>query len=1363
MNTKDRTKRSGRALAALALAMLSLSAGVRPNLAHGRAAVPQIIPPLFDLGDAPDSVNNHPGVAVNLAYPGVPGNFPTVWDGATLIAGAGPKHTNSKIAFLGQDISGENDADLAPDADGTLNILNGGVDNSNNDAFDDGWLNPGARFSNCTSVILKVRISRGGGNPVTPMFLNTWFDGNRDGDWSDQGTCVVLPPIDVPIDPPLRLATIKSYEWVVQNQPINMLAIPPGGHLDLLIHTKLVLNATEGQPHWLRFTLSGQHAITPTLSIAGTDPLPDGRGVNPPAMFLFGETEDYRQTASDAPPPGTLTIVKTAIAPANPHGGDPVNYRIDLEHVGGIASALSTIRDRLPDGVGFVGPIDVTALSGTVSPLSASIVSGTVEWNGELSPGAKVRLTIPVRIDPCVGANKSIVNIARALNTDGNVIDATQTLNVACSPPPNVDVKKEVLRLTDVSTPTAVVDQAILPGDDLLFRITARNNGAEAVVVFVHDRMPEGVRATASGDPEEARGRLEVAPGQTESFDIPAHVASRCDIGRVITNTADFTAVPGTRANVSAFDLPPTLPRGTTNQVTLHLGCHDLGDAPDSTNHFGAAMAAYPGVQGNFPTVFDAATGADQGPLHRNPIPFHLGQQFSIEAEADIGPDQDGAHNIAVLNNNPDNDRKDDGIRVGQLVLSDCVTTSVPVQVSIGPDAAAFFAAHVGNGTGYLNVWLDGNRDGDWSDVGQCRTDSGGNRPAFEHIVIDHQVSLAALGAGSHIVNVPTRLLPWPVELANRPAWLRFTLSEAPSNKPLVLNGFNYGDGRGIAPPFVTGETEDYLWRPVPQADVAIQKRGAMRTDINTPITGTASADDHVVWQIRYANLGGADATNVVITDDLTQAGNKATFVVTSVPSVPHTLSGNTLTFNIGTLPAGAEGVIMVELARQLAGHIYTNTVTISATNDTDASNNNAQAQIRHKFLQPPIILNPLDGTTCDGIFTGARTLLGITTEFAVVDLYVDGVLTATLNAGGSGYFRHDMVLPDGPHTLHAVARLNGHESIGAERLIIVNRALSFDPISLRFIDSVGRHFRPTDGNGRTDESGWSVHLAANSSYTATVRLCCESPTAQVTLNVSGSDLALTDPDGDDVYQGAFSTTAAGPVTATLTVECDGVTNETQSQVLIDPEGVVSDRNTGAPLSGAQTVCLQQDAAGAGYSVWPAENFGQINPQTTLANGYFSFWTPMGVYRIDVNKAGYQPYRSPDLQVISTPVRHDVALTPLTGETPQITIAIGEGGLQPANVKVPPGAVIAFVNTDTRERGVRGLPGSAGEAHESGVAAVAGSFDSGALGAAQRYTVKLSAPGSYRLIDIATGEVGGEITVEGPSSRRVLLPLAARN
>lgn len=1009
--------------------------------------------------------------------------------------------------------------------------------------------------------------------------------------------------------------------------------------------------------------------------------------------------------------PGTLTINKLAIVPVGASGGSGLSYHVTLEHAGGTSNAMTVLKDKLPDEVGFVGPVSVVALAGAVTPLTAAYANGEVTWSGELSPGARLRLTIPVRVDPCVGADKTITNVARARQTDGSEISDSAIFTVACSPPPDVDVRKDVLRVNDDGDLVNPLGNGLLPGDEVVFRFTAKNNGSETVTVFLHDDMPAGVRSTI-GDPAKGRGKIEVAPGLTATLDIPARIIDRCGIGRVITNVAEYVAVPGNALQISAFEPPPSLPRKQTNELTMRMHCDDAGDAPDSTNHFGAAMAAYPalGVQANYPTVFDPATGAEQGPIHRNPHPFHLGERFSIEGDADLLPDQDGVRNIIPLANSPDNDRADDGASINQIAFNDCATTNIPVRVFIGPDAAAFFAAHVGNGMGYLNVWADGNRDGDWADVKPCPGNDGA-RPAFEHIVIDHPVSLGALGMGLHTLMVPTRLVPWSNELKDRPAWLRFTLSEAPSNKPLTLNGFAYGDGRGFGAPFLTGETEDYLWRAERVADVAIRKRGAMRTDAGAPLSGPGAATDHVVWQIQYANLGNAAATNVVISDDLLDAGNMATFNVTSVPPLTYTLSGNALSFDVGTLAPGAEGVITLELARHIAQRIYTNTVTIAAGNDSDAGNNNAQATVKHAFLQPPVLLNPVDGTTCDGDFTGANELLGLTTEFATVDLYVDGVLTATLQAGGAGYFRHSLSLPDGPHEIYAVARLNGHEARGETRTIIVNSALTWDPISLRFKLDGGGYYRPTDADGRTDESGWEIHLLANRTYTASVRLCCESPTASVTLNVNGALVTLTDPDGDRVYEGVITTPGTGTtVSSTLAVTCGGATSESQSQVLIDPDGVVTDITTGAKLSGASVICLQQNVAslsagGATYAAWPAANFGQVNPQSTLADGYFAFFTPPGVYRLDVSKPGYQPYRSPDLSVISAPVRHDVALTPLFS-TANHTVTIGATGFSPVSITVAINDVVTWLNADTRNHALLGQ--SAGV--NSGVIAPGASF-----------------------------------------------------
>ncbi len=585
-----------------------------------------------------------------------------------------------------------------------------------------------------------------------------------------------------------------------------------------------------------------------------------------------------------------------------------------------------------------------------------------------------------------------------------------------------------------------------------------------------------------------------------------------------------------------------------------------------------------------------------------------------------------------------------------------------------------------------------------------------------------------------------------------------------------MTGGIQHGDGRGHALAFATGETEDYLWRAPNDAangpDVAIRKRGAMRTDSGSAITGTASTNDIVVWQIEYSNRGNTNAANVVITDDLTQSGSGAGMKVTTVPTVPYTISGNTLTLNVGSLAAGASGRVVIERARTLAGHIYTNTATITSIGDFDPSNNSATATVKHAFLQAPIILSPVDGSTCNGDFTGSRTILGITTEFAMVDLYIDGVLAATLQAGGAGYFRYETTLPDGPHTIYAVAHLNGHDAVGPERAVTVNSALTWDPISLRFISEAGGYYRPIDANGRTDETGWSLHLIANENYTVSVRVCCDAPGASVTLDVSGTLVTLTDPDGDGVYQGPYTAPATNTsgLTFTLTIDCGTETSEFSGAALIDPDGTVRDAATGAPISGASVVCMQLDAVSTSYSPWPASSFGQTNPFITQSDGYFAFFTPAGTYRLDASKSGYQPYRSPDLHVVNAPVRHDVPLMPEIAAQAVVIIVVDENGFEPASVNVAPGAVVEIVNGDTSDHdisgdmsggGIDGLRATAG-------ADVSGSFKAGVLGAGQRFKVKLDGPGSYTLRDGNNPNALGSVTVGAAGRYNLLLPLIRR-
>lgn len=45
-------------------------------------------------------------------------------------------------------------------------------------------------------------------------------------------------------------------------------------------------------------------------------------------------------------------------------------------------------------------------------------------------------------------------------------------------------------------------------------------------------------------------------------------------------------------------------------------------------------------------------------------------------------------------------------------------------------------------------------------------------------------------------------------------------------------------------------------------------------------------------------------------------------------------------------------------------------------------------------------------------------------------------------------------------------------------------------------------------------------------------------------------------------------------------------------------------------------------------TLWDAENYGQVNPQVTGANGYYGWDVPVGYWQVVVNKEGYQTAES---------------------------------------------------------------------------------------------------------------------------------------
>lgn len=225
--------------------------------------------PEFDLGDAPDNSNDF-GMDMT-AYPaggpaGTVASYPTVYLHNS--PPFGPLHKDPLAASgLGVAVTMENEADIGYDDDPFNNIdpLN---DKPDQDGADDAVTIP-LFLSNCglCSFQYVVNVYH---NILRGMFVNVWFDWNRDGDWNDTVEC---PGGPVP-------------EWAVQNHFLTFSSL--GLHLFTTpIFVAWQPDAAIAPPIWMRISLA-ERSWSPFL-----DGVETTGGAGPRNGYGYGETEDY--------------------------------------------------------------------------------------------------------------------------------------------------------------------------------------------------------------------------------------------------------------------------------------------------------------------------------------------------------------------------------------------------------------------------------------------------------------------------------------------------------------------------------------------------------------------------------------------------------------------------------------------------------------------------------------------------------------------------------------------------------------------------------------------------------------------------------------------------------------------------------------------------------------------------------------------------------------------------------------------------------------------------------------------------------------------------------------------------------------
>lgn len=1002
-------------------------------------------------------------------------------------------------------------------------------------------------------------------------------------------------------------------------------------------------------------------------------------------------------------------------------------------------------------------------------------------------------------------------------------------LAAAAADPPDLTFTKRIVVQTP-NGPVDVTEADALEGDQVRIRLAVTNNSAERVNLLVADVLAPPVDAqTAACSPELASMRTQFSGAPTLALDPAllgldpaayfAAMVLELDPGAtweaqiavpVRTDTINCllhgygtvwgaTAVPiegscndgaspecryagWTPREADVVQLQEALMPLPSNDVEIAIVSPDLGDAPDSTNHFGVPMRAYPLVQAEFPTVFDPATGLPEGPKHRHARPLRLGQMASREPDADLNPNR----NLNPPTNQPNLDTFDDGLNPALVNPIDCQVTTFPLRVTIQQPSIDYLVEK--QSTAYLNIWLDVNRDGDWADNFDC-----GNDPATEHILINAPVDVAALGVGIHTLTVATELIRWPTDLAEDPAWLRVSLSDSPAPTPLTAGLINYGDGRGPNPPYVLGETEDYLWTPGGGGgqgpDVAVQLNGRVQIEdvpMATPPSMAQIAATRMLThpytlmqlKVNFGNLGDqtATGTRLVVMPDPALRDRELVLDVTGDPPLPadrieQRCDSSTpdcrVIVDLGDLPPQRFGTLLVSArarCQQFSDELCGATVLaarafVETENDANATNDEATKtwefkQTVGKTVPPAIIgaqmLIPMPEMSQQSNYPqivagGCLTcidVVGVAVPFETVNVLFDGLIVDAPQAGGSGQFMSwaDGFAP-GLHKISA-SYLAGHE----DEIDVYNYfhapELPWDPASWTLtvsqfgVQGGAITFPPLTADGIANAERWQIPIWPGAEVEMELRSRCDGP-AQFGFLIGGVPVAqLTDPDQDGVYTGRFTAEdqmANRP--AGLRVRCEDADQTFRGRTVATPPlPKIVDAQTGAPIAGAKVTLWQNYTATDDlwtWRMWPGSYSGHPNPQMTDADGEFLFVVPEGVYRLDVMAPGYQPFSSGRFRLDGIFPGFIFRPSPAGDGTTEHFIIMTSEGFNPPAVEMRAGEQVAWSNADIDGHSV--VSGSDGNTQLA--AAVTAGWDSGIINPGGRFVLRLDQPGTYTVVD----------------------------
>ena len=611
--------------------------------------------------------------------------------------------------------------------------------------------------------------------------------------------------------------------------------------------------------------------------------------------------------------------------PTDVTGGEQATYNIVAGNSGTSPAANVIVTDTLPAGVTFV--------SATPSP--SSVVGDTVTIDlGDLGAGATTNITIVVDVDVTSGTLTNVVSVA------------TDTPEGGDGPTNNSDTCASTVQAADLSV-TKSCPAELVAGEAGVYTITVSNTGgASALDVILTDTLPAGV-TFLGGTPSAT-----TIAGPTITWDLGTIAA-----GGSVNVVVDVTGVSTSGSQANNVSVTTSSLEGGAGPSNNADGCASTAVAPDVS----IAKTCPVDMVTDEPATY-TLTVANEGTSTAKSVTVTDTLPAQVSFVSATPPP------TSIVGQTLSWDLGDIGVSGGTVIT-----------ITVNPDASSGIAT---NGAS-VSTSSDEGGAGSANNADSC--DSPIKSPDIA-VTTACPVDMIAGEAASYTVtveNLGTSTAKGVVLTDVLPAGVTFdTASVAPGSAVGQTLTWNLGD-------LAAGATVTITINLTANATAGIGTNNASATTTSTEggAAATNNADscasnflapdvsidkvcpvdmiagEAASYTVTVDNLGTSTAKGVVLTDVL-----PAGVSFDSASTAPDAIVGQTLTWNLGDILAGASLTITINVTPNATSGVGTNSasVTTPSTEGGAGATNNADS-CASNFLAPDVSIAktcPIDMVT---------------------------------------------------------------------------------------------------------------------------------------------------------------------------------------------------------------------------------------------------------------------------------------------------------------------------------------------------------------------------------------------------------------